>query len=95
VTADAYECSQLAGVACLLAIAQEQASAADTLLLPRCPAFAPADQLARFEAEVSAAAFPARNRAPLFSLFRVFRTRAAEKEREIKHGLQVTSRPSE
>ena len=62
--------SQAAGLARLLAIAREQASAAETLPLPRYT-----NQLDRLEAEI--ASRQAHRRRPLISLPRVFRRRAA------------------
>lgn len=70
-TPDDYEASQAAGIACLLAIAREQASARETLPFPRWT-----DQMARLEAE-AACPPPSRRLFPLISLSRVFRRRAA------------------
>jgi hypothetical protein len=74
--------SQAAGIARLLAIAREQRGRARTELLPRCPTFAPADQLAQLEAEVSTVPAPLRWKVlPVLALARLARRLLNSRER--------------
>jgi hypothetical protein len=78
----AYEKSQAAGVARLIATARQQAGTAQTKLLPRCPSFDPADQAAVLDAEASEMPAPLRWEVfPVLALARLARRLLNSRER--------------